>query len=302
MLRQRTLKKLVKVTGVGVHTGKKIDLVIRPAAVNTGIVFSRTDLNPLVVIPAKVGNVGDTRLSSCLVKDGARIATVEHIMSAFSGLHIDNAYVDINGPEIPIMDGSAAPFVFLIQSAGIEEQNALKKCIRITKKIQVEKGDKKAWLEPYNGFKISFTIDYDHPVIRKSNQHAEIDFSHTSYLDLCRARTFGFLRDFENLRAIGLALGANLDNSVGLDEYRILNEEGLRFDDEFVKHKILDAHGDLSLLGHSLIGAFHGYKSGHELNNQLLVALLADQSAWEIVTFPDPVLVPSFLSPVLVVA
>lgn len=298
MLSQRTLQKLVEVTGVGVHTGNKIKLRMRPAPPGTGVVFTRPDLNSLL-IPATVENVGDTRLSTCLVKDGARIATVEHIMSAFAGLKVDNAFVDINGPEVPIMDGSAAPFAFLIQSAGIEEQNALKKCLRIKKKIVVEKGDKKAWLEPYDGFKISFTIDFDHPVIRKSNQYAEIDFSHTSYLDLCRARTFGFIKDIDNLRKINLALGASLDNSIALDEFRILNEDGLRFEDEFVKHKVLDVHGDLYLLGKSIIGAFHGYKSGHELNNQLLRALLADQTAWEIVTFADPVKVPAFLSPVL---
>lgn len=293
MLRQRTLKNVIKATGVGVHTGEKVYLTLRPAAPNTGIVFRRTDLSSPVDIPAKVENVGDTTLSTCLIKDGIRIATIEHLMSAFAGLGIDNAYVDLTAAEVPIMDGSASPFVFLIQSAGIEEQNALKRFIRIKKKVSVEKGDKKAWIEKFEGFKVSFTIDFEHPVFRKSNQHASMDFSSTSYVkELSRARTFGFLSDFENLRKANLGLGASLDNAIALDEFRVINEDGLRYEDEFVKHKILDAVGDLYLLGHNLIGSFHGVKSGHELNNRLLRALLADQSAWEIVTFADAAQVP----------
>lgn len=300
MIRQRTLKNVIKATGVGVHSGKKVYLTLRPAAPNTGIVFRRIDLNPVVDIPARVENVGDTNLSSCLIKDNARIATVEHLMSAFSGLGIDNAYVDLTAPEVPIMDGSAGPFVFLIQSAGIEEQNAAKKFIRIKKKVVVEQGDKKAWVDHYEGFKVSFTIDFQHPAFRKNNQTSAIDFSQASYVnEVSRARTFGFLADFENLRRNNLGLGANLDNAVALDDFRVINEDGLRFEDEFVKHKILDAVGDLYLLGHNLIGAFHGYKSGHELNNQLLRTLLADEKAWEIVSFTDPVTMPVSFIPAL---
>jgi UDP-3-O-[3-hydroxymyristoyl] N-acetylglucosamine deacetylase len=303
MIRQRTLKNVIKATGVGVHSGEKVYLTLRPAVPNTGIVFRRIDLNPVVEIPARVEYVGDTKLSSCLVKNKARIATVEHLMSAFSGLGIDNAYVDLTAPEVPIMDGSAGPFVFLIQSAGIEEQNAAKKFIRIKKKIMVEQGDKKAWIDHYEGFKVSFTIDFQHPAFKKNNQTSTIDFSQTSYVkEVSRARTFGFLADFENLRRNNLGLGANLDNAVALDDFRVINEDGLRFEDEFVKHKILDAVGDLYLLGHNLIGAFYGYKSGHELNNQLLRALLADQEAWEIVSFTDPVSMPVSFIPALAAA
>lgn len=293
MLRQRTLKNVIKATGVGVHTGEKVYLTLRPAAPNTGVIFRRTDLNPAIDILARAENVGDTKLSTCLVKEHARIATIEHLMSAFSGLGIDNAYVDLTSSEVPIMDGSASPFVFLIQSAGIEEQNALKRFIRIKKKICVEKGDKKAWVEKFEGFKVSFTIDFDHPVFRKSNQNVTMDFSSSSYAkELSRARTFGFLSDFENLRKNNLGLGASLDNAIALDDFRVINEDGLRYEDEFVKHKILDAVGDLYLLGHNMIGAFHGYKSGHELNNLLLRTLLADQTAYEIVTFADAAQVP----------
>lgn len=303
MLKQRTLKNLIKATGVGVHTGEKVYLTLRPAAANTGIVFRRTDLTPAMDIPATVENVGDTRMSSCLIKSGVRIATVEHLMSAFAGLGIDNAYVDLTAPELPIMDGSAGPFVFLIQSAGIEEQNALKKFIRIKKKIIVEQGDKKAWVDRYEGFKVSFTIDFDHPVLRKSNQTAELDFAKTSYVkEVSRARTFGFLADFEKLRQNNLSLGASLDNAIAVDNYRVINEDGLRYDDEFVKHKVLDAIGDLYLLGHNLIGAFHGYKSGHELNNLLLRTLLADEKAWEIVTFPDSIQAPISFAPAFAIA
>lgn len=299
MPKQRTLKNVIKATGIGVHTGEKVYLTLRPAPINTGIVFRRIDLNPVVEIPAQVGNVGDTRLSTCLVKDGARVATIEHLMSAIAGFGIDNLFVDLTAGEVPIMDGSAGPYVFLIQSAGIEEQSALKKFIRIKKKIMVENGDKKAWVEKFEGFKISFTIDFDHPILRKSNQSATLDFSSTSFVkEVSRARTFGFLSEFEYLRQHNLALGASLDNAIALDEFGIVNEDGLRYDDEFVKHKILDAVGDLYLLGHSLIGAFTGYKSGHNLNNQLLRALQADTSAWEIVTFADPAQAPITFMPV----
>lgn len=303
MLKQRTLKNVIKATGVGVHTGEKVYLTLRPAAPNTGVIFRRIDLNPAIDIPASVANVGDTRMSTCLMKDSVRIATIEHLMSAFAGLGIDNAYVDLTAPELPIMDGSAGPFVFLIQSAGIEEQSALKKFIRIKKKIIVEQGDKKAWVDRYEGFKVSFTIDFDHPVLRKSNQSAELDFAKTSYVkEVSRARTFGFLADFEKLRQNNLSLGASLDNAIAVDDYRVINEDGLRYDDEFVKHKVLDAIGDLYLLGHNLIGAFHGHKSGHELNNLLLRTLLADEKAWEVVTFPDAVQAPVSFAPAFAVA
>ncbi|HEB98438.1 MAG TPA: UDP-3-O-acyl-N-acetylglucosamine deacetylase [Thiotrichales bacterium] len=300
MIRQRTLKNVIRATGVGLHTGEKVYLTLRPAAVDTGIVFRRVDLDPPVEIKASPENVGDTQLSTTLVKDGVRISTVEHLLSALAGLGIDNAYVDLSAPEVPIMDGSAGPFVFLVQSAGIEEQNAAKRFIRIKKPVRVEEGDKWASFEPFDGFKVGFTIDFEHPVFTDRAQSAEIDFSTTSFMrEVSRARTFGFMRDIERLRERKLALGGSLDNAVVVDDYRILNEDGLRYDDEFVKHKILDAIGDLYLLGHSLIGAFHGHKSGHAINNMLLRALLADQAAWEEVIFEDAATAPiSFLQPV----
>ncbi len=300
MIRQRTLKNVIRATGVGLHTGEKVYLTLRPAAVDTGIVFRRVDLDPPVEIKASPENVGDTRLSTTLVRDGVRISTVEHLLSALAGLGIDNAYVDLSAPEVPIMDGSAGPFVFLVQSAGIEEQNAAKRFIRIKKPVRVEEGDKWASFEPFEGFKVGFTIDFEHPVFTDRAQSAEIDFSTTSFMrEVSRARTFGFMRDIEQLRERKLALGGSLDNAVVVDDYRILNEDGLRYDDEFVKHKILDAIGDLYLLGHSLIGAFHGHKSGHAINNMLLRALLADQEAWEEVIFEDASTAPiSFLQPV----
>lgn len=293
MIKQRTLKNVIRATGVGLHTGEKIYLTMRPAAANMGIVFRRIDLEPAVDIPALANYVGDTTLNTCLIKNNARISTVEHILSAFAGLGIDNAYVDLTAGELPTMDGSAGPFVFLIQSAGIVEQNAAKRFIRIKRKITVREDDKVASLEPFEGFKVSFTIDFDHPVIRGSNQSAILDFSSTSYVkEVSRARTFGFLSECEYLRKHNLGLGGSLDNTIVLDDYRILNEDGLRYEDEFVKHKILDAVGDLYLLGHSMIGAFTGYKSGHTLNNHLRQTLLADKKAWEIVTFEDPATVP----------
>ena len=288
MIRQRTLKNVIRATGIGLHTGEKVYLTLRPAAVDTGIVFRRVDLEPPVEVPARAENVGDTTLSTSLVCDGARVATVEHLLSAFAGLGIDNAYVDVSAAEVPIMDGSAGPFVFLVQSAGVEDQNAPKRFIRIKKTVQVEEGDKWARFEPFEGFKVSFAIEFDHPVFKNRCQEAVVDFSTTSFVkEVSRARTFGFMRDIELLREKRLALGGSLDNAVVVDDYRVLNEDGLRYDDEFVKHKVLDAIGDLYLLGRSLIGAFSGFKSGHALNNRLLRALMADELAWELVTFED---------------
>ncbi len=288
MIRQRTLKNVIRATGVGLHTGEKVYLTLRPAAPDTGIVFRRTDLAQPVDIPATPLNVGDTQLSTTLIKDGVRISTVEHLLSAFAGLGIDNAYVDVSAAEVPIMDGSAGPFVFLIQSAGIEEQNRAKRFVRIKRPVRVEDGDKYALFEPYDGFKVDFVIDFDHPAFASRTRRATVDLSATSFVkEVSRARTFGFLRDIEALRQQNLAMGGSLDNAVVVDDYRVLNEEGLRYEDEFVRHKILDAIGDLYLLGHSLIGAFHGYKSGHALNNQLLRALVATPDAWEEVCFTE---------------
>ena len=300
MIRQRTLKNVIRATGVGLHTGEKIYLTLRPAPVDTGIIFCRVDLDEPVLIPARSENVGDTRLSTTLTRGDVRISTVEHLLSAMAGLGIDNAYIDLSAAEVPIMDGSAGPFVFLIQSAGIEEQNAPKRFIRIKRPVTVEDGDKRAGFEPFDGFKVGFTIEFDHPVFKGNSQHSEIDFSTTSFVkEVSRARTFGFMHEIEQLRERQLALGGSLDNAVVLDNFRVLNEDGLRYGDEFVKHKILDAIGDLYLLGHSLIGAFSGYKSGHALNNKLLRALVADRSAWEEVTFEDVSEAPiSFLQPV----
>ena len=300
MIRQRTLKNVIRATGVGLHTGEKVYLTLRPAAPDSGIIFRRVDLDEPVEIPATPENVGDTTLSTTLIKDGVRISTVEHLLSAMAGLGIDNAYVDLNAAEVPIMDGSAGPFVFLIQSAGIEEQNAPKRFIRIKKPVRVEDGDKWVNFEPFDGFKVAFTIDFDHPAFKDGSQIAEVDFSTTSFVrEVSRARTFGFMNQIEQLRANNLALGGSLDNAVVVDDYRVLNEDGLRYVDEFVKHKILDSIGDLYLLGHSLIGAFSGHKSGHALNNELLRALLAQEDAWEEVTFEDESTAPiSFAQPV----
>jgi UDP-3-O-[3-hydroxymyristoyl] N-acetylglucosamine deacetylase len=299
MIRQRTLKNAIRATGVGLHTGEKIYLTLRPAPANTGIVFCRVDLDPPVQIRASLENVGETRLSTTLVKGGARISTVEHLLSAMAGLGIDNAYVDLSAPEVPIMDGSAGPFVFLIQSAGIEEQKASKRFIRIKRAVEVRDGDKTARFEPFDGFKVGFTIEFDHPVFKSNTQHSEIDFSATSFVkEVSRARTFGFIAEIEQLHSRELALGGSIDNAVVLDDYRVLNEDGLRYRDEFVKHKILDVIGDLYLLGSGMIGAFSGYKSGHELNNKLLRTLMDDVRAWERVTF-DKVTPPlAFIQPV----
>jgi len=286
MLRQRTLKSLTSTTGVGLHTGQKIRMVLRPAQPDTGVVFRRVDLDPIPDIPARAESVGETRLSSCLVSGGAKVYTVEHLMSALSGLGIDNVFVDLDGPEVPIMDGSAAPFAFLIQTAGIEEQSAPKRFVRIKKRVEVSEGDKWARLEPFDGYRLSFSIVFNHPVIEKSNQSVSIDFAETSYLkEIARARTFGFMQDVEQLREDGLALGGGLDNAVVLDEYRVLNAEGLRFSDEFIRHKVLDAIGDLYLIGKPILGAFSAHKSGHALNNRLLRELIARPDAWEVASF-----------------
>jgi UDP-3-O-[3-hydroxymyristoyl] N-acetylglucosamine deacetylase len=302
MIRQRTLKTVIKATGITLHGGERAELTLRPAPVNTGILFRRIDLDPIVEIPALAEHVGDTTLSSTLVKGNVRVSTVEHLLSAFAGLGIDNAFVDVTASEIPIMDGSAGPFVFLIQSAGIEEQHALKRFIRIKRKIKVTDGDKWAMFEPCDGFKVTFTIDFDHPLFKANSKTSTLDFSSLSYVkEVSRARTFGFMADFEKLQALNLARGASLDNAIAIDDYRILNEDGLRYENEFVKHKILDAVGDLYLLGSSLIGAFTGFKSGHALNNKLLRELLAHQEAWEFVSFGDEKTAPiSYVRPILV--
>jgi UDP-3-O-[3-hydroxymyristoyl] N-acetylglucosamine deacetylase len=288
MLQQRTLKESIRATGIGLHGGAKVYMTLRPAPANTGIVFRRIDLDTPVDVPADALNVTQTTLGTTLETQGAKVATVEHLLSAMAGLGIDNAFVDLTAAEVPIMDGSAAPFVFLLQSAGIEEQSAPKKFIRVREPIEVRDGDKWARLTPYDGFKVNFEIDFDHPVLRKHRQTASLDFSTTAFLkEISRARTFGFLRDLETLRERDLTLGGSLDNAIVLDEYRVLNEDGLRFRDEFVRHKILDAVGDLYLLGCCLIGEFTGFKSGHYLNNCLLRAMLAEEASYEAVEFDD---------------
>ena len=293
MIRQCTLKNVIRASGVGLHSGRKVYLSLRPAPVNTGIIFRRVDLDDVVEIKACPENVGDTTLSTTLSRGNVCVSTVEHLLSAMAGLGIDNAYVDVSAPEVPIMDGSAGPFVFLIQSAGIEQQNAPKQFIRIKKPVAVDDGNKWACFEPFEGFKVSFSIEFDHPAFHQSVNKATVDFSTTSFVkEVSRARTFGFMRDLERLRENNLALGGTLDNAIIVDDYRVLNEDGLRYEDEFVKHKVLDAIGDLYLLGHSLIGFFNGHKSGHKLNNKLLKALVADKSAWEIATFDAQVDVP----------
>lgn len=288
MIRQRTLKNVIRATGVGLHSGDTIYLTLRPAASNTGIIFRRVDLDPVVEIKAKAENVGETSLSTTLVQHGHRVSTAEHLLSALAGLGIDNAYIDLNGPEVPIMDGSAGPFVFLIQSAGIEEQSVAKQFIRIKNNLLVKDGDKWGTLEPFDGFKVSFTIDFEHPAFSNGPQHINMDFSSTSFIrEISRARTFGFMKDIKNLRENNLALGASVNNTIALDDCRVVNEDGLRYEDEFVRHKVLDAIGDLYLLGYSLIGSFSGYKSGHEVNNKLLRKLLANKNSWELVSFKN---------------
>ena len=308
MIRQRTLKNVIRARGIGLHTGEKIYLTLRPAPVDTGVVFIRADADCVVEIPARTEYVGDTTLATIIVKDGHRIATVEHLMSALSGLGIDNIYVEVSGPEMPIMDGSAATFVFLIQSAGIEEQNAAKKFIKFNKKVSV-KGSRtfgtpytqSATIRPFDGFRVSHTIVYDNPVIKE--QCAQIDFSSNSYVkEVSRARTFGLMQEFEHLQERNLAKGGSLDNAVVVGDYRILNDEPLRHEDEFVRHKILDAIGDLYLLGHSVIGEFIGYKSGHTANHALRQAVLRQPDAWQIVTFDDATLAPLSYSRPLITA
>ena len=289
MLRQRTLKAMTRTTGVGLHSGLKVTLVLRPAAPDTGIVFRRVDLDPPVELNADPHGVGDTRMASCLERDGVKLGTVEHLMSALAGLGRDNLYIDVDAAEIPIMDGSAGPFVFLLQSAGIEEQAVAKRFIRVLKPVEFRDGDKWARLEPYEGFRVSFSILFNHPAVDQSGTRVTMDFADDKYIrDIARARTFGFTQDVEALRAQGLALGGSLDNAIVMDEYRVLNAEGLRLPDEFVRHKVLDAIGDLYLAGHPLLGAFSAHKSGHALNNHLIRALLDDARAWEWATFERP--------------
>ncbi|WNO09624.1 UDP-3-O-acyl-N-acetylglucosamine deacetylase [Teredinibacter sp. KSP-S5-2] len=303
MIKQRTLKNEIRATGIGLHTGQKIYLTLRPAPVDSGIVFRRVDLTPVVEIKALAENVGDTTLSTSLVSGDVRISTVEHLLSAMAGLGIDNAIVEVSADEVPIMDGSAGPFVFLIQSAGIQEQNAAKKFIRIKKKVTVRDGDKEATFLPFDGFKVSFGIDFDHPVFKDRTLNATVDFSSTSFVkEVSRARTFGFMHEIEYLRSKGLAKGGSVDNAIVIDKYRVLNEDGLRYEDEFVKHKVLDAIGDLYLLGTSLIGEFKAYKSGHGLNNKSLRELIKKEDAWEFVTFEDETSAPiSYIKPLLAV-
>ena len=294
MIKQRSIKTLVRATGVGLHSGRKARMTLRPAPPDAGILFRRVDLETPADFRIDPHLVTDTRLCTAVEKDGVRVATVEHLMSALAGLGIDNLYIDLDGPEIPILDGSAAPFVYLVQSAGIEEQNAAKRYIRIKRPVRVEDGDKWAELTPHDGFKLTFRIDFDHPVFETSAQEVCIDFANQSYIkEVSRARTFGFMQDVEYLRSKGLALGGSLENAVVMDEFRVLNADGLRYADEFVKHKVLDAIGDLYLCGHALIGAYSAYKSGHGLNNRLLCTLLDDAEAWEWVSYEDAALAPS---------
>jgi len=301
MLKQRTLKTLIRASGVGLHSGVKVNMVLRPAAPNTGIVFRRVDLEPVVDLPASALMVGDTRMCSCLEHAGAKVGTIEHLMSAFAGLGIDNAFVDLDAAEVPILDGSASPFVFLIQSAGIEEQPVAKKFIRVKRLIEVREtdstGEKWARFEPYDGFRLTFSIIFNHPAINRTGQQVTIDFAEHSYVrEVARARTFGFMQEVEWLRENGLAQGGGLDNAVVLDEYRVLNGDGLRYSDEFVKHKVLDAIGDLYLLGHPLLASFTAHKSGHALNNLLARELLDHPDAWEYVSFEDQALAPATVS------
>ena len=288
MLRQRTLKNVIRATGVGLHSGEKVYLTLRPAPVDAGIVFRRVDLDPVVEIPARADLVTETMLCTGLSRDAGKVMTVEHLMSALAGLGIDNAYVDLSAPEVPIMDGSAGPFVFLLQSAGIAEQQAPKRFIRIREPVEVRDGDKVARFQPHDGFRIGFTVEFSHPAIAASLSRAEVDFSTTSYVkEVSRARTFGFMRDLEFMRERNLGLGGSMDNAIVLDEFRVLNDDGLRYADEFVRHKILDAVGDLYLAGHPIIGAYEARKSGHALNNKLVRALQSQPAAWDIVTFDD---------------
>lgn len=294
MIKQRTLKQSIKVTGIGLHSGKKVTLTLRPAPANTGIIYARTDLNPAVYFPASAESIRDTTLCTCMINDdGVRISTVEHLNAAMSALGLDNLIVEVDAPEIPIMDGSASPFIYLLLDAGIEEQNAAKKFIRIKETVRVEEEDKWAEIKPYNGFKLDFTIDFTHPMISKNVRNYKMEFSAENFIQqLSRARTFTFMKDVEYLQSRGLALGGSLDNAIVLDEFRILNEEGLRFNDELVRHKMLDSIGDLFMCGHNILGDFKAYKSGHGLNNKLLRAILANEQAWEFVSFDEKSQVP----------
>ena len=305
MIKQRTLKRIVQTTGVGLHTGKKVTLTLRPASANTGVIYRRTDLNPPVDFPADAKSVRDTMLCTCLVNEhDVRISTVEHLNAALAALGIDNIVVEVNAPEIPIMDGSAAPFIYLLMDAGIEELNSAKKFVRIKQPVRVEDGDKWAELTPHNGFSLDFTIDFNHPAIDASTQRYRMDFSAEAFTrQISRARTFGFMRDIEALQSRGLCLGGSFDCAIVVDDYRVLNEDGLRFEDEFVRHKMLDAVGDLYMCGHNIIGALTAFKSGHALNNKLLQAVLARQEAWEWATFEDEAELPvTFKAPNLVLA
>jgi len=302
MLRQRTLSRLISTKGVGLHSGKRVELTLRPAAPDTGIVFHRVDLPKVVDLPARADAVGDTRLASVLQQGDVRVSTVEHLMSALAGLGIDNLHVDLTAEEVPIMDGSAGTFVYLLRSAGLQEQAAAKQFLRVRETVEVSEGEgrhrKWARLEPFEGFALSFAIDFQHPAIKSTASFAEVDFARDSYAKtIARARTFGFASEVETLRSMGLARGGSLDNAIVMDEYRVLNADGLRYDDEFVKHKILDAIGDLYLIGKPLVARYTACKSGHALNNQLACALLARQSAWEIVTYTDPAHVPRAFAP-----
>ncbi len=289
MTRQRTLKNVIRATGVGLHSGEKVFLTLRPAPIDTGIVFRRVDLDPVIEIPARGELVSETTLCTGLSCGPAKVQTVEHLLSAMAGLGIDNAYVELSAAEVPIMDGSAGPFVFLLQSAGIAEQDAPKRFIRILHPVEVREGDKWARFTPHDGFRLDFTVEFNHPAIPAAQSSASIDFSTSRYIkEVSRARTFGFMHDLEYMRERNLGLGGSMDNAIVLDEFRVLNEDGLRYADEFVRHKILDAVGDLYLAGHAVIGAYQGFKSGHALNNKLVRALLAETSAWEEVTFEGP--------------
>lgn len=304
MIKQRTIKNAIRATGVGLHTGEKIYLTLLPAPVDTGIVFRRVDLNPPVEIEAKAHNVGETTLSTTLMNGDVRVSTVEHLLAAMAGLGIDNVIVELSAAEVPIMDGSAGPFVFLIQSAGVQEQSAPKKFIRIKKPVVLEEGDKRAAFLPFDGFKVTFSIDFDHPVFQGRSLSTSVDFSTSSFVkEVSRARTFGFMHEIEYLRSKGLARGGSVDNAIVVDDYRILNEDGLRYEDEFVKHKVLDAIGDLYLLGNSLIGEFQAHKSGHGLNNKSLRKLIAQTDAWEVVTFADDDAAPiRYMKPLLAIS
>lgn len=293
MIKQRTLKNAIRATGVGLHTGQKIYLTLLPGEVDSGIIFRRTDLNPPVEIKATAHNVGETTLSTCLINGDVRVSTVEHILSAMAGMGIDNAVVELDAPEVPIMDGSAGPFVFLLQSAGVQEQSAYKKFVRVLKEVTLKDGDKVATFLPFDGFKVNFSIAFDLPVFQGRNLETTVDFSSGAFVkEISRARTFGFMHEIEYLRSKGLAQGGSMDNAIVVDEYRILNEDGLRYEDEFVKHKVLDAIGDLYLLGNSLLCEYRAHKSGHSLNNRALRLLIEQPDAWEYVTFEDELSVP----------